>query len=137
MNPEISYSNNSLENISPKANAGEQSAGINRVERESNAPENVEASRAENSSRVSEIDLTAIFPAPSIQVATQSIAPVISNNNPTVASDLDIIEKEWVDKAKKIVRETQDDPYQQGKKISELQSDYIDKRYGRELGASI
>ncbi len=64
---------------------------------------------------------------------------VVNNNKPasdipTVAGDDDLIEKEWVDKAKKIVSETRSDPYQQEDSIGKLQVDYIKKRYGKELG---
>jgi len=61
---------------------------------------------------------------------------IISDDNPLVASDDDLIEKEWIEKAKKIVSETRDNPYAQDEAISKLQADYIDKRYGRKLGSS-
>ena len=55
---------------------------------------------------------------------------------PLVASDDDLIEKEWVDKAKKILLETKDDPYRREKEVSKLQIEYIRKRYGRIIGDS-
>jgi len=58
------------------------------------------------------------------------------SNNPAVANDDDLIEKEWVDKAKKIVAETRDDPHLQDEKVNKLQADYLKKRFGRELGAT-
>ena len=60
---------------------------------------------------------------------------VPSDGNATlIANDDDIIEKEWVDKAKKIIAETKDDPYRREVEISKLQIEYIRKRYGREIG---
>lgn len=53
---------------------------------------------------------------------------------PAVAADEDLIEKEWVDRAKKIVADTREDPYSQENAVSKLQKDYLKKRYGRELG---
>lgn len=53
---------------------------------------------------------------------------------PDAAADEDLIEKEWVDKAKKIVEETKDDPYRRELEINKLQREYIRKRYGREIG---
>jgi Txe/YoeB family toxin of Txe-Axe toxin-antitoxin module len=53
---------------------------------------------------------------------------------PLAAADDDLIEKEWVDKAKKIVEETKDDPYRREQAVGQLQKDYLKKRYGRELG---
>ncbi|TAL14368.1 hypothetical protein EPN95_03145 [Patescibacteria group bacterium] len=54
--------------------------------------------------------------------------------SPAVAGDDDLIEKEWVDRAKKIIADTRNDPFQQENAVTELQKDYQKKRYGRELG---
>lgn len=58
------------------------------------------------------------------------------STGPTIANDDDLIEKEWVDKAKKIIAETQNDPYLREQQVTKLQSDYLRKRYGKELGTS-
>lgn len=58
------------------------------------------------------------------------------DDNPIIAADEDLIEKEWVDKAKKIISETKDDPYRREQEVSKLQADYIEKRYGRRIGQS-
>ena len=42
----------------------------------------------------------------------------------------------WVDKAKKIIAETKDDPYRREREVSKLQIEYIRRRYGREIGDS-
>lgn len=60
----------------------------------------------------------------------------VSDDNPAVAGDEDLIEKEWVDKAKKIIAETKDDPYKREKEVGKLQADYLQKRYGKTLGSS-
>lgn len=52
---------------------------------------------------------------------------------PPVADDVDVIEKEWVNKAKAIVNEHKHDPYNQEKETSKLQADYLKKRYGKEI----
>lgn len=59
---------------------------------------------------------------------------ISSDDNPLIAGDDDLIEKEWVEKAKRIISETHDDPYTQDKAVNRLQADYINKRYGRKLG---
>lgn len=59
-----------------------------------------------------------------------------ADDTPLVANDDDLIEKEWVDKAKKIIVETKDDPYRRELEVGKLQADYLKKRYGKELGAS-
>ncbi len=70
-----------------------------------------------------------------------STAPVVdesatSTAGPAVAADDDVIEKDWVDKAKKIVLDTRDDPHGRSSKVNELQKDYLKKRYGKVLGAN-
>ena len=55
---------------------------------------------------------------------------------PISANDDDLIEKEWVDKAKKILAETKDDPYRRESEVNKLQIEYIRKRYGREIGTA-
>lgn len=70
-------------------------------------------------------------PLPTIPAAQTPAKPVTDNTNPPVAADEDLIEKEWVEKAKKVVLETKHDPYLQGQEVSKLQADYLKKRYGK------
>lgn len=67
--------------------------------------------------------------APAPQAQDQQVT-----DNPLVAGDDDLIEKEWVDKVKKIIALTKGNPYEQAKAIAALQADYLKKRYNRELG---
>jgi len=55
----------------------------------------------------------------------------LADGAPLVANDDDLIEKEWVDKAKRIITKTKDDPYRREHEVSKLQADYLRKRYGR------
>lgn len=64
-------------------------------------------------------------------VSQQSYDPTTQTNTPVVAADEDVIEKEWVDKAKQIVAKNKDDPRMQKHEVSNLQADYIKKRYGK------
>ncbi len=64
--------------------------------------------------------------------------PVASNkdNNsaqPLIADDVDLIEKEWVEKAKQIVNQTKDDPHTQNKELNNFKAGYIKKRYNKEM----
>lgn len=70
-------------------------------------------------------------PLPAIAPAKPLATPVTDDTNPTTATDADLIEKEWVEKAKKVVAETKHDPYLQGQEVSKLQADYLKKRYGK------
>lgn len=54
-----------------------------------------------------------------------------TDDNPLIAADEDVIEKEWVEKAKKVIAETKHDPYLQEQAVSRLQADYQMKRYGK------
>lgn len=60
----------------------------------------------------------------------------VTSSNPINANDDDMIEKEWVNRAKQILTQTKDDPYAREKAISELQRDYLMKRYGKQLGST-
>ena len=68
--------------------------------------------------------------------ATDDATDTPTDTTPLVAADDDLIEKEWVDKAKAIVVKTKDDPYQREQEVGKLQADYLRKRYGKELGTS-
>jgi len=65
--------------------------------------------------------------------ATPPVATPVPSNNPAVASDNDLIEKEWVAKAKEIVNKTKHDPHLETKEISLFRADYLKKRYNKEL----
>jgi hypothetical protein len=84
----------------------------------------------------SDVVLTTAIPQPVIN--DNSAVQITSSNDdtPAVAADDDLIEKEWVDKAKKIVSETKDNPRKREEDVSKLQIDYLAKRYGRKIGAA-
>lgn len=76
------------------------------------------------------------------QILAQSTTPsqqaqqVTSDNSsgtPQIADDADLIEKEWVLKAKEIVERTKHDPFQQNKGVEHLKADYMQKRYNKEI----
>jgi hypothetical protein len=48
-----------------------------------------------------------------------------------VADDKDVIEPEWVHKAKAIVLTTSDDPYKQSEELTVFKADYMQKRYNK------
>ena len=78
-----------------------------------------------------------VLPQPVVydDTSDNSVIPQPTPDDATlIANDDDLIEKEWVDKAKKIIAETRDDPYRREVEISKLQIEYIRRRYGREIG---
>jgi len=96
----------------------------------------------ERHAEISQGETVPVLPPPvvgAVQQPPQPATPIKSatvSDVPLVAADEDLIEKEWVDKAKKIVEETKDDPYRREQEVGKLQADYLRKRYGKELGAS-
>jgi hypothetical protein len=79
------------------------------------------------------------LPVPTVSSASTDDAiatlPQVQDDTPATANDNELIEKEWVDKAKKVIAETKDDPYRREQEVSRLQADYLLKRYGRKLGS--
>lgn len=75
-------------------------------------------------------------PQPAALPAVQPAQDPIQAQNPTSANDDDVIEKEWVDRAKQVIVETRNDPRAREKAIGALQRDYLMKRYGKQLGAT-
>lgn len=73
------------------------------------------------------------IPAGSTVVAGTVSDDVKHADSPANADDNDLIEQEWVIKAKAIVERTHDDPYLQNKEINKFKADYIKKRYKREI----
>jgi|SRR5581483_4498363 len=71
-------------------------------------------------------------PAAGVPGPTPAVAAP-TDTNPAMADDVDLIEKEWVDKAKAIVERTREDPHQQNKQLNEFKADYMKKRYGKEM----
>ena len=68
-------------------------------------------------------------PAPTAQPKNQPV----TSPTPLVADDADLIEKEWVIKAKQIVAATSEDPYTQNREISKFKADYLKKRYNKDI----
>lgn len=72
---------------------------------------------------------------PTIQSPQSVQNNVVSNTMdsavPNTANDGDLIEKEWVKKAKQIIESTRNDPYQQSKLLTIYKADYMQKRYNK------
>lgn len=73
--------------------------------------------------------------APPIAPASSPIKVHVTDS-PSVAGDIDLIEKEWVVKAKAIVDKTRNDPHAQQKEISKFKADYMKKRYNKDVKVS-
>lgn len=110
----------------PTPERGESSGGGERGAEQSNSAQAAYGAQA--------IPVTLPTPVVSDDDAATQAA---TDDMPAVAADEDLIEKEWVDKAKRIIADTHDDPAARERQVGRLQADYLKKRYGKELGASI
>lgn len=119
------------------APAGEYNFG-QQLEQAGNNGERYEQKSPEAGAVQAEVAQVAMPALPTPVITPQpAVDPVTDDNGaPAVAADDDLIEKEWVDKAKKIIADTRDDPFRREREISKLQIEYIRKRYGREIGDS-
>lgn len=77
-----------------------------------------------------------VLPQPVVQTDDTTVSPTVITDVPDTAADDDLIEKEWVNKAKHIIAQTVDDPRAREEAVGQLQREYLRKRYGKELGAS-
>lgn len=76
----------------------------------------------------------ALPPFPANGLTAPAVAPTL--NVPDEAADVDLIEKEWVEKAKQIVEHTIDDPYTQQEELGKIKAEYLKKRYNKDVGAA-
>jgi len=65
------------------------------------------------------------------QPPASAVSPVI--DPALIADDTDLIEKEWVNKAKAIVERTKADPHTQNKEMTKIKADYLKKRYNKDI----
>jgi hypothetical protein len=65
--------------------------------------------------------------------ASDDVPPIPSLALPHIADDADLIEKEWVEKAKEIVARTSNDPFMQNIEMNKVKADYIKKRYNKDI----
>ncbi len=54
-------------------------------------------------------------------------------DSPATAEDIDLIEKEWVEKAKQIVEQTKNDPREQNIALGKMKADYLKKRFNKAI----
>ncbi|MCA9341809.1 hypothetical protein KC945_00220 [Candidatus Saccharibacteria bacterium] len=75
------------------------------------------------------------LPVPVVADDQQQASTLPQTAAPLVAADEDLIEKEWVDKAKQVIADTKDEPYLREQEVKKLQIEYVQKRYGKIIGA--
>lgn len=76
------------------------------------------------------------FPPTHDPAAVPISGAITSSTNTQSADNGDLIEKEWVEKAKQIVEKTKGDPYTQSNEINHVKVDYLKKRYNKDVEVS-
>ena len=129
MNPELPQVSRNTE-VKPQIFVG----GENGVESTTESPELISDTERRQSSVVEQYNNIPV--ALPVDDTDDSASPLADDKNTTsvIAADEDLIEKEWVDKVKKIIILTKDDPYERSRVITQLQIDYLKKRYNKTLG---
>ncbi len=74
-------------------------------------------------------------PQPAGSIPQDDSTP-LSQATLSALDDPDLIEKEWVNKAKQIVERTRNDPHQQSEELTLVKADYIKQRYGKTIKLS-
>jgi hypothetical protein len=122
-------------NLPPSMPMSEQlpAASGQSPEQAANTPEHVPAGAEQGSSAGQAMaPMPTSIPLPTLPVLTNTdVAATTNNPTPAVADDGDLIEKEWVDKAKKIVEANRDNPYAQSEGLTVVKADYLQKRYNK------
>ena len=78
-------------------------------------------------------DATLVAPAPLVQPTDDPAADPALQTTQLPGADIDVIEKEWVEKAKSIVAKTKDNPREQSIELTGMKREYIEKRFGKSL----
>ena len=68
-----------------------------------------------------------------VQAAADDAAGAPHQISDDHAREGDIIEKVWINKAKAIIAQTQDDPFIQKNEMSRVKADYIQKRFNKTI----
>lgn len=102
------------------------------------APESIGTQAPQGSPPPQAVNPSGPGPAPSLQPVSQDTTQpqIHSSTGSLMADDADLIEKEWVNRAKAIVLQTKDDPHNQNREMNKVKADYLKKRYNKDLKIS-
>jgi hypothetical protein len=115
---------------SPPQNQGYEPGGINELQG---------LTGSQNTQSNINVGGAARFAIPKVATDPQQIQDQTAVNNistPVVAQDVDLIEKEWINKVEEIVQYTKGDPYEQARQLAILKGEYQQKRYQKTLNST-
>lgn len=120
-----------LSDVNPEIN--KQSKNEYAIGNESDPSLKIESINQQVENALSINDNSVAIPGSLPTVKDENITPtsVQSTGFPTpqVAEDIDIIEKEWVRAAEKIIQDTENNPHERDNQVSGLRKEYKNKRY--------
>ena len=113
---------------SPEFFSPEMARGVERTELQA-----VQATETAQSAAAPVAPIPQMNPSLSPLQQTANTPTTDDGTMPMIADDADLIEKEWVLKAKEIVARTRHDPYEQNKQVESFKADYMKKRYNKDI----
>ncbi len=117
---------------SPESSRKLENVPIGALEQLGDGVSHEQAGTLNDTPQIAADDVTLVA-APTSVVPQDDSAAGTTSQSPIAAADDDVIEKEWVNKAKKVIHETKGDPYAKEREVSKLQADYMQKRYGKQV----
>lgn len=120
-------------NVQPTTESGSIPENLHAPGAPEVAPVAPTASQPANNAPVTPVQVPQNQPQPATPVAQNQPPANPATGAPQTAGDVDVIEKEWVDQANKIVDQTKEDPYAEEEAVEALQVDYLKKRYGHNV----
>lgn len=124
LTPETPATRREVASPSPESTVG------TKVEQTPGAPEQSPAGQGPT--------LPPVQPLAQVPAATAAVKTTTDDDDdddqvPHIADDLDVIEMEWVNQAKKVIKDTKDDPHAQEAGVEKLQRNYLKKRFGKDI----
>jgi hypothetical protein len=95
-----------------------------------------EAAQSPSQASPMPIPMTVPLPQAPATPITQDASTIQDDKKATdskLIQDKDLIEKEWVTKAKAIVERTRDDPYKQSEDLTNLKADYMKREFNKTI----
>lgn len=139
MNPQSNNERSSVNLPPPVAEQSVPQAVNNQEKPAQNVAEHAEAMPHPSAAPATLPSLPAVPPASQsfVQPNPSSVASSTTNSVVnTTADDSDLIEKEWVNRAKKIIEDNRDNPHKQSKELTIVKADYMKKRYNKTIKLS-
>lgn len=108
--------------------------GVPASERAPAAPETVSARGATQPAMALPTTQPPVLAAP-VQGGAKPDDTSTSSSSTTVKDDKDKVEKEWVDRVKRIIEQTRHDPYRQSEELTAVKADYMKQHYNKIIKA--